>query len=142
MQETCVQSLCWIDPSEKVMSTHFSILAWLIPWTEDPGGLQYMGLQRVRHNGATNMFTFIHTHTHTHTHETFFIFFIHLSAEGDFSCFYILTMVNNSAVNIAVHISFQISIFVLLGYIPKSEIAVLYIAVLCLTFERNSYFLP
>ena len=87
-------------------------------------------------------YTHTHTHTHTHIYETFFIFFIHSSAEGDFSCFYILTMVNNSAVNIAVHISFQISIFVLLVYIPQSEIAVLYIAVLCLTFERNSYCLP
>ena len=40
------------------MATHFCILAWRIPWTEEPGGLQSMGSQRVRHNGATNIFTF------------------------------------------------------------------------------------
>ena len=45
---------------EKEMATHSSILAWRIPWTEEPGGLQAMGLQRVRHNWATS-----HTHTHT-----------------------------------------------------------------------------
>ena len=40
MQETQVQSLGWEDPLEKEMATHFSILAWRIPWTEEPGGLQ------------------------------------------------------------------------------------------------------
>ena len=38
------------DPLEKAMATHCSILAWRIPWTEEPSGLQSMGLQRVRHN--------------------------------------------------------------------------------------------
>ena len=42
-----VQSLGWEDPLEKEMATHSSILAWNIPWTEEPGGLQSMGLQRV-----------------------------------------------------------------------------------------------
>ena len=41
---------------EKGMATHSSILAWRIPWTEELGGLQSMGLQRVKHNGATNTF--------------------------------------------------------------------------------------
>ena len=50
MQETQVQSLSQEDPLEKEMATHFSILAWEIPWTEEPGGLQSMGLQRVGHN--------------------------------------------------------------------------------------------
>ena len=49
MQKAWVQSLSWEDPLEKGMATHFSILAWRIPWTEEPGGLQSMGLQRVRH---------------------------------------------------------------------------------------------
>ena len=49
-QEMQVQSLGWEDPLEKEMATHSSILAWEIPWTEEPGGLQFMGLQRVRHN--------------------------------------------------------------------------------------------
>ena len=43
MQETQVQSLGWEDPLEKEMATHFSILAWNIPWTEEPGGLQSRG---------------------------------------------------------------------------------------------------
>ena len=50
MQETWVQSLDWDDPLEKGMATHSSTLAWEIPWTEEPGGLQSMGLQRIRHN--------------------------------------------------------------------------------------------
>jgi len=50
MQETRVQSLGWEDPLEKGMATHSSILAWRIPWTEDPGGVQSMGSQRVRHD--------------------------------------------------------------------------------------------
>ena len=48
MQETWVQSLGWEDPLEKEMATHSSILTWKIPWTEESGGLQSMGLQRVR----------------------------------------------------------------------------------------------
>ena len=50
MQKTQVQSLGWEDPVEEGMATHCSILAWRISWTEEPGGLQSMGLQRVRHN--------------------------------------------------------------------------------------------
>ena len=50
MQEMLVQSLGWEDPLEKEMSTHSSILALDIPWTEQPGELQSMGLQRVGHN--------------------------------------------------------------------------------------------
>ena len=48
MLETRVQSLGLEDPLEKRMATHSSILAWRIPWTEEPGGLQSMGLQRDR----------------------------------------------------------------------------------------------
>ena len=44
--ETLVRSLGWEDPLEKGMATHSSILAWSIPWTEKPGGLQFMGSQR------------------------------------------------------------------------------------------------
>ena len=43
VQETWVRSLSWKDPLEKGMATHYSILAWEIPWTEEPGGLQSMG---------------------------------------------------------------------------------------------------
>ena len=51
-QETWVQSLGWEDPLEEEMTTHSSILAWNIPWTKEPGGLQSMGSQRVRHDYA------------------------------------------------------------------------------------------
>ena len=50
MQETQVQSLGLEDPLEKEMATHSSILAWRMTWTEEPGGLQSMGLQRVGHD--------------------------------------------------------------------------------------------
>ena len=50
MQETWVQSLDQEDPLEKEMATHSSVLAWRIPRTEEPGGLQTMGSQRVRHD--------------------------------------------------------------------------------------------
>ena len=62
MQGTWVQSLGWEDPLEKGMATHSRIPAWRIPRTEEPGGSQFMGLQRVGHNWVTN----------THSQETQF----------------------------------------------------------------------
>ena len=56
--EPRAQSLGWEDPLEKGMATHSSILAWRIPWTEEPGGLQSMGSQRVGNDWATKTFTF------------------------------------------------------------------------------------
>ena len=56
MQETRVQSLGREDPLETGMATHISILAWRIPWTKKPGGLQSMGSQRVGRDSATNTF--------------------------------------------------------------------------------------
>ena len=50
MLETQVQSLGREDPLEKEMATHSSVLAWNVPWTEEPGGLQSMGSQRVGHD--------------------------------------------------------------------------------------------
>ena len=50
MQGTRVQSLVWEDPLEKEMAIHSSTIAWKIPWTEEPGRLQSMGSQRVRHD--------------------------------------------------------------------------------------------
>ena len=50
MQDTWVLSLGWEDPLEEGMATHSNILAWRIPWTEEPGGLKSMGLQRVGHD--------------------------------------------------------------------------------------------
>ena len=54
-QKTWVQSLGQEDPLEKEMATHSSVLPWRIPWTEEPGGLQSMGSQRVRHDRATSL---------------------------------------------------------------------------------------
>ena len=53
MWETWVQSLGWEDPLEKEMITHSSILAWEIPWTEKPGGLQFMGSQESQESDIT-----------------------------------------------------------------------------------------
>ena len=50
MCETWVQFLGWEDPLEKEIATHFSILAWKIPWTEEPGGLESRGSQRIGHD--------------------------------------------------------------------------------------------
>ena len=59
MWETRVRFLGWEDPLGKEMATHSSILAWKIPWTEDPGRLQSMGLQRVGHDWATSLHSLI-----------------------------------------------------------------------------------
>ena len=66
MQETQVQSLGWEDPLEEQMATYFSILAWEILWTEEPGGLQFMGHKE----SVTTEYTHTHTHTHTYTQGT------------------------------------------------------------------------
>ena len=60
VQETKVRSLGQEDLLEKEMAIHSSILAWRTPWIEEPGGLQSMGLQRIRWDRVTN----IHSHTH------------------------------------------------------------------------------
>ena len=59
LQETWVRSLGQEDPLEKATASHSNILAWRIPWTEEPGGLQSMGLQRVRHNWVTLSLSFM-----------------------------------------------------------------------------------
>ena len=53
MQETLIQSLVWEDALEKEMATHSGILAWEIPWREEPGRLRSMGSQRIGHNLMT-----------------------------------------------------------------------------------------
>ena len=55
MWETQVRSLGWEDPLEKEMATHSSTLAWKIPWTEEPGRLQSMVLERVGHDRVTSL---------------------------------------------------------------------------------------
>ena len=66
MQETWVGSLTWEDPLEEGMATNSSILAWRIPWTEETGGVQSMGLQRVGRNWVTKSAS-THTPMHTYT---------------------------------------------------------------------------
>ena len=58
MQEIWIQFLGWEVPLEKEMATHSSILAWRIPWAQESGRQQSMGLQRVGHGLTTNTFTF------------------------------------------------------------------------------------
>ena len=70
MQETWAQSLGWEDPLEKEMATHSRILAWEILWTEEPGGLQSLGSQRVRYDLATKQ-----NQEQQSNNEEFFVFF-------------------------------------------------------------------
>ena len=79
MQETRVQSLGWEDPLEKDMAIHASNIAWKIPWTEEPGGLQSMGSQRVGHDSATSR------HTFSSAHGTFFMIDHILGYKSNFS---------------------------------------------------------
>ena len=89
MQESWIQSLGREDPLEKRMATHSSILAWRIPWTEEPGGLQSTGSQRVRHDLATNhtkySIKFFCNPTISETQGTFTIILGHSTAKNS-SC--------------------------------------------------------
>ena len=90
MQETGTQSLGWEDPPEKAMATHSSILAWRLPWTEEPAGgynLQSMaGSQGLRHNGTANKNTLLYTREVITTQNTY------LSARFTSLCIRICTL--------------------------------------------------
>ena len=73
VQETWVPSLGQEDPLQKEMATHFSILAWRTPWTEEPGGLQSMELQRVVECKATEFSVFSLSFSHFHLQPSSFI---------------------------------------------------------------------
>ena len=60
MQETGIQPLDWEDPPEEGMATHSTVLAWRIPWTEEPRGLLSMRLQRAGHDQVPNTLKFFH----------------------------------------------------------------------------------
>ena len=68
IQETRVRSLDQGDPREKEIATNSSVHAWRTVWTEEPSRLQFMEMQRVRHDSATHIHRHTHTHTQTHTH--------------------------------------------------------------------------
>ena len=75
MWETQVWSLSWEDPLEKEMATHSSILAWRIPWTEEPGRPQSTGSQRVGHDWTTSLhFIYIYICIYTHIHILLLLF--------------------------------------------------------------------
>ena len=63
-----VQSLGWEDPLEEELAIHSSVLAWRIPWPEKPGGLQFTGSQRIKHNSVT-----LHAHMHSKHLETIYV---------------------------------------------------------------------
>ena len=73
VQETGVRSLGWEDPLEKGMVTHSSVLAWRIPWTEEPGGLYSMGSCRVRHNEHLTLFSLSDVSTPSLPHGVFLL---------------------------------------------------------------------
>ena len=104
MQETRVWSLGWEVPLVKGMATHSSILAWRIPWTEEPGGPQAIGLQRVGHDWAAN------THTQHSVLWIRHILFIHSSVDRHLSSFHFLTVMNNDAMNVHWWVCFCVNI--------------------------------
>ena len=77
MQETRVRSLSWEDPLEKEMAIHSRTIAWKIPWTEEPGRLQSMGSQRVRHDWATSLsfFSLLYNHKRFDLGHTWMVWF-------------------------------------------------------------------
>ena len=82
MPETRVRSLGWEDPLEKEMATHSSILAWEIPWMEEPGELQSIGSQKVEHD-----FTFFLSFSVTKWHGRREVYFLPLPYYGASSCY-------------------------------------------------------
>ena len=97
--ETQVQSLGQEDPLEKGMATHSNILAWRIPWTEEPGGLQSMGSQRVGKYGATNTNQHLHVCPKLYRSDLFFL--ITLPFPSRVPCFISVLPHGKSAWNIA-----------------------------------------
>ena len=77
-------------------------------------------------NIALCIYIYIYTHTHTHTHTHIYIYThttIHSSVDGHLGCFHVLAIVNSAAINIGVHVSFQIRVFIFSGYMSRSGIA-------------------
>ena len=85
IQETRVQSLGQEDPLEEEIATHSSILAWRIPWAEEPGGLQSTLSKRVGHNQATNTFIFTYLSLYLVKSHLFFSFHFNHHLPGNAS---------------------------------------------------------
>ena len=113
MQKMWVRSQGWEDTLEKKMATHYSIFAWEIPWTEEPGGLQSIGSQRVEHDLVTKQ-----------QQQQYFIMYIyhiiliHSAISEYLGRFHVLAIINGAAVNIEVHASFWNMVFSV--YMPRS----------------------
>ena len=90
------QSLGLDDPLEEGTATHSNILAWRIPWTEEPGRLQSIGLQTLAHNWSDL--------ARMHAHHIF----IHSFVDGHLGCFHFLAMVNSAATNTGVNMCFWV----------------------------------
>ena len=131
MQETQILPLGQEDTLGKEMATHSGIFAWRTPWTQEPGRLPSMGLQRDGHTWA--IFTSVPSNPSTLLkmvkfcsygwvifHWYMYHIFIHSSVDGHLDCFHTLAIINNAAMNIELHVSFWISAFVSFGYIPRN----------------------
>ena len=92
-------SVIFHDPLEEGMATHSSILAWRLPWTQEPGGLQSLKLQSIRHDWATKHIWMYHN------------LFIHWSLYGHLGFFLFLTIANSAATNIDEHIFIWTPVF-------------------------------
>ena len=130
-------SLGWEDPLEKEMATHFSILAWRISWTEEPGGLQSVGSQRVGHDWRDLACTSILAWEILWTEESGGAT-VHESQKNRtqlsdwtrkttniYICWwtFALNIVNRLAINVGEHVSFWIRVFIFSGYMPRSRIS-------------------
>ena len=108
MQETQVLSLDLDNPLEKGMATHSSILAWGIPWTEEPGGLYSPWGRKKSKNWAPN--THAHTHAHAHTHIPLYGSVCPVTCWQTFGLFQFAPIVNKTVMNVRIQTLF-ISIF-------------------------------
>jgi len=97
IEVTRVQCQDWEDPLEEGMATHSSILVWRIPWTEEPGGLQAMGLQRVRHDWVTN--TRISVRTRKSSQDSLLLLWCNCPATHSSLCVYWESRYNFSSVS-------------------------------------------
>ena len=96
------------------MATHSNILAGKFTWTEEPGGLQSMGLQRVWHDWTSPLYIYTHTHTYH--------IFIHSSVDRHLGASLSWVIEKNAAMNTEVYVSFWISVFIFLDTHPRVEL--------------------